>query len=43
MAVNAMGQLALLSCYTDDFNLKTPEGGWKYVTPSFKGSLMRVS
>jgi len=43
IAINAMGQLALLSCHVEDFKLIEPKGGFKHlVTTSYKGSLMKV-
>jgi len=43
MAVNAMGQLALLSCKAIDFELNVPSGGYKSLRySSFKPNLMQV-
>lgn len=43
MAVNAMGQLALLSCKAIDFDLTKPDGGYTFLKYStFKPNLMQV-
>ena len=43
MAVNAMGQLALLSCRAIDFDLTEPDAGYKFLKYStFKPNLMQV-